>query len=448
MNSLTEILRSYKECQDKNAFKELDNMIYDYLSQAAIEQKDLLIEACKEVLEPCADRKNTGYQRQEEKMTKEFFCFILSLLMRLEKKTEDTNSLLKEILLGDFNADELYYIWNQFKRLSLKKMVQTDRESYNLLERIYRKSYDIYFEKTKSQLEKIPKEQRDPDCIVVLTIQLLGMNHAPTKTLIERVKWLKKLGKKVYIVNTTEQYLAAGEISIYDPAVGSVEESYRNAHVIRFGEDEFDFLQISEKMTIERKLRTVLRLIRQVKPFYILSMGTGSMTADLCGQAIPTASMALAFSNLPHTMNPMKILGRMIREEEKETFQKNADSLTEIFRKVLNNEKLDVKVEKLKDENIASMAVLSEESRRMEEMMKMYGMSGMDSAMFGSKATLVLNANHPLVKFLTENKESENVTVICKQLYDLAMLAHKPLSPEEMTAFVQRSNEIMLLLTK
>ena len=137
-----------------------------------------------------------------------------------------------------------------------------------------------------------------------------------------------------------------------------------------------------------------------------------------------------------------------VAEEEKETFQKNADSLTEIFRKVLNNEKLDVKVEKLKDENIASMAVLSEESRRMEEMMKMYGMSGMDSAMFGSKATLVLNANHPLVKFLTENKESENVTVICKQLYDLAMLAHKPLSPEEMTAFVQRSNEIMLLLTK
>lgn len=247
MNSLTEILRSYKECQDKNAFKELDNMIYDYLSQAAIEQKDLLIEACKEVLEPCADRKNIGYQIQEEKMTKEFFCFILSLLMRLEKKTEDTNSLLKEILLGDFNADELYYIWNQFKRLSLKKMVQTDRESYNLLERIYRKSYDIYFEKTKSQLEKIPKEQRDPACIVVLTIQLLGMNHAPTKTLIERVKWLKKLGKKVYIVNTTEQYLAAGEIPIYDPAVGSVEESYRNAHVIRFGEDEFVFYKYQKR---------------------------------------------------------------------------------------------------------------------------------------------------------------------------------------------------------
>lgn len=137
-----------------------------------------------------------------------------------------------------------------------------------------------------------------------------------------------------------------------------------------------------------------------------------------------------------------------VTEDEKEDFQKKTDSLVEIFRKELNNDKLDVKVEKLKDDKVASMAVLSEQERRMAEMMKMYGMNGMDPSMFGSQATLVLNANHPLVKFLVEHKRSKNVSIICKQLYDLAMLAHKPLSPEEMTAFVQRSNEIMMLLTK
>ncbi len=137
-----------------------------------------------------------------------------------------------------------------------------------------------------------------------------------------------------------------------------------------------------------------------------------------------------------------------VAEDEKEEFQKTTDSLVEIFRKELGNEKLDVKVEKLKDENVASMAVLSEENRRMQEMMKMYGMGGMDASMFGSQATLVLNANHPLVQFLVTNKDSKNVSIICKQLYDLAMLAHKPLSPEEMTAFVKRSNDIMMLLTK
>lgn len=137
-----------------------------------------------------------------------------------------------------------------------------------------------------------------------------------------------------------------------------------------------------------------------------------------------------------------------VAEDEKEAFQKTTDSLVEIFRKELGNDKLDVKVEKLKDDKVASMAVLSEQERRMAEMMKMYGMSGMDPSMFGTQATLILNANHPLVQFLVEHKRSKNVPIICKQLYDLAMLAHKPLSPEEMTAFVQRSNDIMMLLTK
>ena len=137
-----------------------------------------------------------------------------------------------------------------------------------------------------------------------------------------------------------------------------------------------------------------------------------------------------------------------VKEEEKEAFQKTTDSLVETFRKVMENDKLNVKVEKLKDDKVASMITLSEQSRRMQEMMKMYGMAGMDPSMFGSEVTLTLNANHPLVQFVAEHGDNENTPVICKQLYDMAMLAHKPLTPEEMTAFVQRSNDIMMLLTK
>ena len=136
-----------------------------------------------------------------------------------------------------------------------------------------------------------------------------------------------------------------------------------------------------------------------------------------------------------------------VGEEEKEAFQKKADELTEIFRKELGNDKLEVKTEKLKDDKVASMITLSEQSRRMQEMMKMYGMADMGMGM-GGETTLILNANHPLVQYVAEHKDSENTGMICKQLYDLAMLAHKPLNPEEMTAFVQRSNEIMMLLTK
>ena len=137
-----------------------------------------------------------------------------------------------------------------------------------------------------------------------------------------------------------------------------------------------------------------------------------------------------------------------VAKEEEETFKSNTETLTDIFRKALNNEKLEVKVEKLKNENVASMVTLSEQSRRMQEMMKMYNMYGMDAGMFGTDVTLVLNANHPLVQYVLNNKDGEHVNLFCQQLFDLAMLSNKPLNPEEMTAFISRSNEIMMLLTK
>ena len=135
-------------------------------------------------------------------------------------------------------------------------------------------------------------------------------------------------------------------------------------------------------------------------------------------------------------------------EDDKEAFAATANELTEIFKKALNNEALEVKVENLKNENISSMVTLSEESRRMQDMMKMYGMSGMDPDMFGSKLTLVLNAKNSLVKYILDNKDAQNIPMFCEQLYDLAVISHEQLSPEAMTKFIERSNKIMQLLCK
>jgi molecular chaperone HtpG len=139
-----------------------------------------------------------------------------------------------------------------------------------------------------------------------------------------------------------------------------------------------------------------------------------------------------------------------VSEDEKKDFKKTSDRLVKIFRRELANENLEVKIEKIKDENVSSMVVLSEQSRRMEEMMKMYSMGDLGPGMMGmgSTGTLVLNANHPLVKYVDEHKKGKTVSLICKQLYDVALLAHKPLSPDEMTEFVKRNNQVMMLLTK
>lgn len=138
-----------------------------------------------------------------------------------------------------------------------------------------------------------------------------------------------------------------------------------------------------------------------------------------------------------------------VAEEDKESFKKTEETLTEVFRKALGDDKLQVKVEKLKNESISSMITVSEESRRMQEMMKMYNMYGMDPSMFGgSGQVLILNANNNLVQYVLEHGEGENTAKICEQLYDLALLSHGSLTPERMTNFIARTNEIMGMLAK
>lgn len=128
--------------------------------------------------------------------------------------------------------------------------------------------------------------------------------------------------------------------------------------------------------------------------------------------------------------------------------EEQAEEIAKVMKKALKKDNLAVKVEKLKNKKISSMITVSEESRRMQDMMKMYAMNGMDMGFGQEGETLVLNANHPLVQYVLDNKEGDNVKMICEQLYDLALLQNAPLKPEAMTKFIARSNDIMLLLTK
>ena len=138
----------------------------------------------------------------------------------------------------------------------------------------------------------------------------------------------------------------------------------------------------------------------------------------------------------------------LVEESSEEELKDANDTLTALFKDALSKDALTIKVEKFKDASIASVLTVDEQGRRMQDMMKMYGMAGMDPSMFAGPETLTLNANHELVKYITENKDNENAKTFAHQLYDLAVLANRPLTPAEMTEFVNRSNEIMMLLTK
>ena len=145
------------------------------------------------------------------------------------------------------------------------------------------------------------------------------------------------------------------------------------------------------------------------------------------------------------------VTGSMKSEEaDEEKLKADTEALSELFKKAIGNDKLTVQVQSLKDENISSMLTIQEEGRRMQDMMRMYSMSGsgMDMDMFAPAQTLTLNENHKLVRYLLDNKDGERAELFAKQLYDLAAIANAPLKAEEMTEFINRSNEIMLLLAQ
>ena len=136
-------------------------------------------------------------------------------------------------------------------------------------------------------------------------------------------------------------------------------------------------------------------------------------------------------------------------KKAEEELTKAAETIGKVMKKAIKKDKIEIRVEKLKNKKIASMMTLSEESRRMQDMMKMYAMPGMDMGDYGKEGeTLVLNASHPLVQYVLDHTDDSNVSMICEQLYDLALLQQAPLEPEAMSKFITRSNDIMLLLTK
>ena len=216
--------------------------------------------------------------------------------------------------------------------------------------------------------------------------------------------------------------------------------------------DDVDVDVSNDEMTDDRKTVYYVTDVNQQGQYVALFKEQG-MNAVILNHSIDTSFISqLEMRNENYRF--MRIdadLTDSLKEESGEDLTECTATLSEVFKSALNNDKLTVKVEKLKNDGIASVITLSEEGRRMQDMMKMYamnGMGGMDMSMFSADQTLTLNANNALVQYILENKDSEHVPMFAEQLYDLALLSNQPLSTEAMTKFVKRSNDIMLLLTK
>ena len=272
-------------------------------------------------------------------------------------------------------------------------------------------------------------------------------------------KFCEKMTDYILFKNLDGKYLTLPEcleVNKIDPdeATEGEEENSKEAEVVDAdgnvvsGEDEADTEEAKEKViyyvTDEKQQSQYISMFRAAKMDAVIL--THNIDQPFVSQ-LEAKNEGIKFQRIDADLTDT-FKSKTSKKAEKE-MEAAAEAIGKVMQKALKKEKIAVKVEKLKNKKISSMITLSEESRRMQDMMKMYSMPGMDMGAFGKEGeTLILNANHPLVQYIMENTDSDNVGMICEQLYDLALLQHAPLEPEAMSKFVARTNDIMMLLTK
>lgn len=305
-----ELIMSSLRVLDKEQYSELCNIIQ---MSPILENKKKMrfyVHLCKALL--CAN-KNGLIQ-----MNVSIMLYLKSMLMQLEKSAENTNEFLGcFIYYFAENEDYCYFVWNQIKRAGLEERICKNKRTNELLDYIYDKCFKNCSLKIKDSIKAISYVEKNKDIVVVMSIQYLSNGHAPTKTIIERCKTLKQMGKRVYFINTTEQYEIYEYVPFFGIKSGKVLEEYYEKKYMDMNGVNIPFYQINREQKITEKYYDIISLINKIKPEYILSIGTGSIIADLCAYSVPCAEMALTFSTVPHTENCIPIIGRKMSCEEK-----------------------------------------------------------------------------------------------------------------------------------
>lgn len=244
--------------------------------------------------------------------------FLYSFLMQVTKSTYYYSEFLKLSLnSSQLTCDNRFFLWHQSKRYTFTNKVMGNQETNSLSQQLYHKTYQEYSAQLEGELTPIRIEDRNPDFIMVFTIQFLSEGHAPTRTTLERCYTLAKLlGKKILLINTKEQYTTQGELLVYQCCLGNVITEYNNISEYKYKDLVIPFYQPEPIMPSIPVIREIIDQIRILKPSMIFSIGDGSIVADLCGKLVPEASIGVVFSNLTTTKATFSVIGRKIAEKE------------------------------------------------------------------------------------------------------------------------------------
>jgi len=271
---------------------------------------------------------------------------LVSFLMQVTKKPNYMNRFIRYAMESSLlTCENRFYLWNQVKRYQLTNKACTNSNTEVLMKEIYQKTYYEFKAQLKENLTPIPQKERNKDTIAVFTIQFLSDRHAPTRTTLERCYTLSKLlNKNIILINTREQLTSRGMLPLYMSTLGNVMDEYNEKKYYQYKDCEFPYYQPDDNMPSVEGIRNIIHKIRQLKPSFIFSIGNGSITADLCGNIVPEASIGVAFSLLPTTMATFSVIGKTLSEQEWDNYLKKGYSRESIIESTFTFELLPKKM--------------------------------------------------------------------------------------------------------
>lgn len=246
--------------------------------------------------------------------------YLMSALIVIESNPQNIVDALEQICISDeLSKETKYYLLRQFDRIAfIRPEVWSDKASI-YMRKLYDQVFSLYKKELSDLLVPIPKQERNPNFIVIFTTQFLGIRHAPTHSTFERCYCLGELmGKQVFLINTREVMTTLGEIPFFRAGKANLIKEYNSCNTVEYKGYIMDFFQPESPMPDVNVLRVILGIVREMKPWFVLGMGDYSITADLCSRMIPEAALSFGFSGLPATQGQMSILGRQLLDGELE----------------------------------------------------------------------------------------------------------------------------------
>ena len=252
--------------------------------------------------------------------------FLLSAIIELTNNVDVYKELIRLCTEdGQLSKEQRYFAYCQLVYYKFTHHEANNKEVWDLLDDLYQCIYEEYYAELSDLYEKMPRESRNEDFVIVMTSQVLELEHGPTKTLLDRCYILeKKLNKKVYIINTADTLPDDEDLAWYKVHKGNYNPALNDQEYLPYMGCEFSYFQCPNGVPNVSIMREIIKIVKEEQPWCIVSIGGENLTADLCSQIVPVLTVTLGPSERTQCRTTFQMTGHKMDADDVKWIEKRS----------------------------------------------------------------------------------------------------------------------------